>query len=237
MRKIIAIQGYKNSGKDTVAEMVQYLLNTPKIMHFYWMYKSFNKVSFKRNKFHIVKYADKIKEILSLLLNVSIKTFENRDFKENCYVDFTTLTLHWEKDIIDKTKIINDSKFAKEIKRLDMNLTRNYYLSVRQVLQYYGTEIMRHYFGDNIWILSALKSKHKNIIIADQRFKNENIISKQNNAIVLHITRPGCEAGTHASESELKYLEESCCWDVMIDNNSNLKKLFNNCKFVFVSNK
>ena len=35
MRKIIAIQGYKNSGKDTVAEMLQYLLNTPKIMHFY----------------------------------------------------------------------------------------------------------------------------------------------------------------------------------------------------------
>lgn len=46
--------------------------------------------------------------------------------------------------------ILNDSRFAKEIKRLDMNLTRNYVLSIRQLLQLFGTEIMRHYFGNNI---------------------------------------------------------------------------------------
>jgi hypothetical protein len=36
---IIAIQGKKNSGKDTCAMYLQYLLNTPRVLHFYWLAK------------------------------------------------------------------------------------------------------------------------------------------------------------------------------------------------------
>jgi uridine kinase len=33
---IIAIAGFKNSGKDTSAEMLRYLLNSPKFLHKYF---------------------------------------------------------------------------------------------------------------------------------------------------------------------------------------------------------
>ena len=36
---IIAIAGLKNSGKDTVASMLRYLLSTPKIFHYWWIFK------------------------------------------------------------------------------------------------------------------------------------------------------------------------------------------------------
>lgn len=39
MGKIISIQGQKGSGKNQVAEYLNYLLNTPKLFHYYWLAK------------------------------------------------------------------------------------------------------------------------------------------------------------------------------------------------------
>ena len=149
MRKIISLQGFKGAGKDETALMLQYLLNTPKIFHNYKCFELLQKKRYRNSKFQIVKYADKIKQILSILINVPLYKFEDRLFKEQFYIDFNTLKVHFV-DEVSEEKILSDSKFIKEIKRLDKNLTKNYYLSIRQVLQFYGTEIMRHYFGDNI---------------------------------------------------------------------------------------
>lgn len=230
MKKIISIQGYKGSGKNEVASMLQFILNTPKIFHNYFLYQNFRDVNYRNDKFQIVSYANTLKEITGALLGVPVSFFEDRNFKENTYVDFTTLSLIERDEITDKKKILTDTKFAKEVKRLDMNLARNYYLSVRQVLQYLGTEIIRHYFGDDTWVLTTLRSEFNKIIISDQRFINEYNKSKENGAFVIHVTRPGCVAGTHASELELKTLEEQNMYDVLIENNGSLKDLFNECK-------
>ena len=39
MNNIIAFAGLKNAGKDSSADMLIYMLNTPKFMHSYTMYK------------------------------------------------------------------------------------------------------------------------------------------------------------------------------------------------------
>lgn len=233
MKQIIAIQGYKNSGKNSVADMLQFLLNTPSWKHSYGFYKLFGgSVSTSRKKYQQVSYAGRLKEVAAAILGVPVESFEDRNFKENCYVDFTTLSLIWKDDITDDSKILNDAKFSKEVKRLDKRLAREYYLSVRQVLQYLGTEIMRHYLGDDLWILAALKSEYDKIIIPDQRFVNEHYNAKNNGAIVVHVTRPGCMAGTHASELELKTLEEEKMYDYLLENKGTLKDLFNGCKAI-----
>lgn len=234
MRNIITIQGNKNAGKDELATMLQYILNTPKFLHHYDLFLRFKKwIKPRKNQFHIVKYAGKIKEILGVLLNVPIEKFEDREFKENTYVDFTSMSLYHIKDFTDSEKanlILNDSRFSKEIKRLDMNLTRNYVLSIRQLLQLFGTEIMRHYFGNNLWILLAMKTGHDKIIISDQRFINENIIAQTNKAIIIHIVRPGCVAGSHASEAELVQLFNEKQYDILVENTGSLRQLFNTAK-------
>lgn len=44
MNKLIVISGLKNTGKDTTADMLIYMLNTPKFMHNYIMYKLFGSI-------------------------------------------------------------------------------------------------------------------------------------------------------------------------------------------------
>lgn len=225
MNKIICIQGLKNSGKDSAADMLQYLMNKPSWMHNYWMYKY--KFSNSYN-WKIVHYADKLKEVVAILLNVTVDDLNDRNFKEQCYVDFTTLELFWKEEITNSDKILTDTKFNKEIKRLDMNLTRNYYLSVRQVLQFIGTEVLRHFLGNELWILHTLKN-NTNIIVADQRFLVENQAAQDHDAFIIHITRPNSEQGLHTSESELQTLLEQNKYNYHLENDGSLKDLFNKC--------
>lgn len=94
-----------------------------------------------------------MKEMLAILLNTNVQNFEDREFKEQYYVDFNTLQLiHVDESNVNafKDKILSDTRFTKEIKRVNPNLTKNYFLSIRQILQYFGTEIMRFYFGDRL---------------------------------------------------------------------------------------
>lgn len=91
--------------------------------------------------------------MLAILLNTNVQNFEDREFKEQYCVDFNTLQLiHVDESNINtfKDKILSDTRFTKEIKRVNPNLTKNYFLSIRQILQYFGTEIMRFYFGDRL---------------------------------------------------------------------------------------
>ena len=78
---IIAFCGLKATGKDTSAQMLKYLLNTPKCFHFYWMYKHFNFLG-NYGKWKITSFAKPLKQVLSIILGVSPNMFEDRYFKE-----------------------------------------------------------------------------------------------------------------------------------------------------------
>lgn len=80
-KNIYAICGLKRSGKDESAKMLQFCLNSPRIFHHYWIYKHFN--VFAEGKYKICRFADTLKQMLAVLLNVEVERFEDRDFKEN----------------------------------------------------------------------------------------------------------------------------------------------------------
>ena len=103
---LIAIGGLKNCGKDTVSEMIQYLLNSPKILHKYRYYKLLKNL-FKR-KYTVISFASKLKQTLSVLLDIPVKQFNNRNFKENFYIYFPTLDLT---DNPPQDKVISDKIF------------------------------------------------------------------------------------------------------------------------------
>lgn len=46
MHKIITFCGVRNTGKDTSADMLRFLLSTPKFFHKYWIYKLFPNLRF-----------------------------------------------------------------------------------------------------------------------------------------------------------------------------------------------
>lgn len=144
---LIAISGFKNSGKDTASLMVQYLVNSPPFMHHYWMYRSFNKL-FTTGKYKITSFAHPLKKTLSALLNVPIERFDNRDFKENYYIFFPTLEI--TNILPENAEVISDNKFSKLVSNKDFSFIQTTWITIRQLLQVFGTECMRGIFGDQL---------------------------------------------------------------------------------------
>ena len=96
-------------------------------------------------KWKVTSFAKPLKEVLSIILGVPVEKFEDRDFKENYYIYFPNLTIT-NNPPTDLT--LTDKKFSRLCQSKNWSEIINYYLSIRQVLQMYGTEIIRAHFGD-----------------------------------------------------------------------------------------
>jgi hypothetical protein len=65
-------------------------------------------------------------------------------------------------------------------------------ITPRWVLQYWGTEVCRHGFHDDIWIASLenkLRSSQDNVVISDCRFPNEIAAIKNQGGYVIRVVR------------------------------------------------
>ena len=230
--RLLAVSGVKGSGKDLVSDMLQYCLSVPKVFRQYFLYKHFNKLI--RPKYKKLAFADPLKKMLSSLLNIELEKFYDRDFKENHIINVSTLSTPHMKivdgDIVCFNKL-SDSKFNKLVKQLDPSLVESN-LSLRQLLQYFGTEIMQKYFGKRVWINSTLANRSKYTIISDLRFIEEYNAIKENGGLVIYINRPNYEFGQHASEREMKELLENNKYDFIINNNGSIEDLFNQVKSI-----
>ena len=170
--------------------------------------------------------------MLSVLLRVPVEKFEDRDFKENVFIDFNDLSFHKREDL-DRYQILSDSKFSRKIKDGTIDVRANL-LSIRQLLQYWGTQIQRKYLGDQLWCLATLKIADLcDLIVSDLRFIVEANVVKERNGKIIYIDRPGCEVGNHQSEKEAFELYQSGRCDHIIHNTGTLKDLFNRCKEIY----
>jgi hypothetical protein len=182
-----------------------------------------------RGKYKIANFADTLKKCLSALLNIPVEKFEDRDFKENWYIDFNTLKIYYKNDVPDNKKL-SDKKFSKLAKILDPTLTCYYYLTFRQVLQFFGTNVLRQFLSDTIFINGTFKAIEGPTIIGDLRFRIERDISVQNNCKIVYIQRNICVASNHDSEKQVTEIYDEKLYDYFIDNNGTLKDLFNSLK-------
>jgi hypothetical protein len=220
-KRLIAVSRVKGTGKDSVSSMLQYCLSVPKMFRQYFFYKNFRK--WIKPKYKRIAFADPLKKMLSNLLNISLDKFYIREFKEGCIINISTLEGSW---LGEK---LSDSKFNKLVKQLDPSLMESN-LSLRQLLQYFGTEIMQKYFGKRVWINSTMQNRSEYTIVSDLRFIEEYNAVKEKKGIVIYVNRPNYEFGQHASEREMKELLENDKYDFIIDNNGSIEDLFNQVK-------
>lgn len=222
---IISFCGLRNAGKSVSAEMLKFLLNTPSFLHFYWVYKCF---PFFGNfgKWKTTSFAKPLKEVLGVILGVPAEKFENREFKENYCVDLDTAKIYYCGSHNCRNKLLTDKELSKLIKNKEYQVINKYYLTIRQCLQYIGTEILRTFISDKIWINASLKGN--NLIFGDLRFKKEFEELDKHQSFRILIERPGCLPGNHASEKQIMELKSERTFEGYIDNNGTLKDLF--CK-------
>ena len=223
---LIAISGVKCAGKDSVTSMLQYCLSVPKIFRQYWIYKYFRK--WISHKYKRLAFADPLKKMLAILLNVPVSKFNNRHFKEDCVVNIPTLDSTLS-DFTESNDKLSDPKFNRMVKSLDPELIQSN-LTIRQLMQYFGTNVMHTYLGRNVWINSTLKHANGPTIISDLRFKAEYEAIKKHNGFVIYVDRPGYWFGQHASEMEMEELLNKNQYDYVINNNGSVEDLFNKVK-------
>lgn len=159
--------------------------------------------------------------MLAHLLNINPEKFEDREFKDNYDVDLSTL------ELFNNSHRLNDRNFNKLLKTEES--LKNYSLSIRQLMQYFGTEICQKYFGKKVWINTVINNNN-NLIISDLRFKTEAAAVKDKNGLLIYIYRPNCQPGNHASEKEVIDLLNDKQFNFIIKNDSSLEELFNKVK-------
>jgi hypothetical protein len=121
---------------------------------------------------------------------VNIHQFRRESFA-NTLKDAVAQVFGWNRDMLEgRTR--QSREWREQVdpwwaKRLDMPL-----LTPRWILQYWGTEVCRRAFHDDIWI-AALENKLRNsqddIVISDCRFPNEIKSIKDAGGIVIRVAR------------------------------------------------
>lgn len=224
---LIAISGKLGSGKDEVANMINQMAT---------------------EKYIIVKFAGKLKEIVCLLLGCTREDLEDRDFKNK------ELGEEWWY-YNSKLEGLLDYRTYKHFEYESIDLIK---LTPRLLLQLLGTECGRNIIHPNIWVNSLFAdyrciddSKRVSMgnvidyndcvfpkwLISDIRFTNEASSLKGRGGIIIRINRPrvGIEHimdGTQRlaqkpieeHESEIG-LDDYSDFDFVIENDGSLEDL------------
>ena len=170
---IIGISGKALSGKDTVANIIQWLiLKEEKNVEI--AFEDFEKYS-KASDWKNVKFADKLKDMVCLLLGCTRKQLEDPKFKE------TTLGEEWW---YWKNKQSNNTMLIPyEEKLINHELIKEcYYLikpTPRLILQLLGTDCGRQIIHPDIWVnatMSEYKPQHFRTVKIDGVFSHQELI-------------------------------------------------------------
>ena len=213
---ILSISGKIGSGKDTVGNILQILIDMPhfsnKAVIEYLDKKDIN-YSYKNKKF-----ADKLKDIVCMLIGCTREQLEDRDFKEISlgeeWTRYSVANGFWSHSDNNPSHKRMDSKqcskaeYENEVKVNWQTAYKTVY-TPRLLLQHIGTELFRNQIIDGIWV-NALMSEYKpkkelvgttpeniqwgevypNWIITDTRFPNELQAVKDKGGINIRVNRP-----------------------------------------------
>ena len=213
---ILSISGKIGSGKDTVGNILQILIDMPhfsnKAVIEYLDKKDIN-YSYENKKF-----ADKLKDIVCLLIGCTKEQLEDRDFKETSlgeeWTRYSVANGFWSHSDNNPSHKMMDSKqcskaeYENEVKINWQTAYKTVY-TPRLLLQHIGTELFRNQIIDGIWV-NALMSEYTlkrelvgttpeniqwgevypNWIITDTRFPNELQAVKDKGGINIRVNRP-----------------------------------------------
>lgn len=258
---IIGISGKIGSGKDTVGKIIQFLtlnqqyfpitvedfLNDPKA-------SLFVQHENRWTNWQIKKFADKLKDIVCLLLGCTREQLEDHEFKEKELGEewwvIRYALLAYPKGHIESHKVEVYTKDGLEkLKTNDLCMyPRIDKLTPRTLLQLLGTECGRNIIHPNIWV-NALMQEYKSYtvkgnnlngseqeaevdcpdwIITDVRFPNEAQAIKDRGGIIIRVERPDLDnnKSQHQSETALDNWE----FDHVINNNGTMNNLIDSVK-------
>lgn len=230
MNMIIGISGKAGSGKDVIAEMLKLCefaeqkrlttLNKPQNDDEMLFLIRMTKSSLVHNV-EVVRFADKVKDIVCSLIGCTKTQLEDRQFKE------TPLGEEWwyykSGDTIISYHANNPHPYELLVKP-----------SPRLFLQQIGTECGRNIIHPNVWVNATanfikLYKGNCTFVIPDLRFLNEKRWIENQNGVTIRVRRDNLPTMNHESETAL----DNEPHDYVILNNGTLYDLYLKVKKVY----
>ena len=199
---IIAISGKMNSGKDEIGNIIRYLLYKERykgvahVVEYKYLSDLDKMVLDVKDGFIVKKFADKLKQIVCILLNCSREMLEKREFKNTALGEEW-----WYFKCLHPSELGSLVPYEGNISKINSQHWELIKLTPRLMLQLLGTEAGRNIIHPNIW-LNALMSeyvyshatstfgrhpKYPDWIITDMRFPNELMAVNKFNAITIRV--------------------------------------------------
>ena len=245
---LIGIAGRKDSGKDTVAQMIQYLIARRgddsdiyiQTAEFLGLTDNNWEAINNSQPFKIKRFADKVKDMTCILLGCNRKQLEDRDYKETALGEESN---YWIIDY-DDFEFYGQEKFQtleealekrKELLLSYTNVSEPVLIKLtpKLVMQLLGTEGVRNNIHFNAWVISTFDNFNKytdHWIIPDVRFPNELEAIKKRGGLTIGITRTAIDSKEvvdyHSSETSL----DEAVFDYVIDNSYDIEELLKQVK-------
>jgi len=127
--------------------------------------------------------------------------------------DAVAAVFGWDRDLLEgRTKAARE--WREQVDPWWSNRLNKPQLTPRWILQYWGTEVCRQGFHDDMWIASLenkLRKTRDDIVISDCRFPNEIAAIKRAGGIVIRVTR-GAEPAWFELAKQVNAGESSFLW-------------------------
>lgn len=258
---VIGISGKIGSGKDTVGDIIQYLVCNEKQTIAPYQKDSFDSFRMCRlsnniqSGWEVKKFADKLKDMVCMLIGCTRTQLENHEFKNSelgkdwwYFKKDRELTSYHDFD----SRVDDGSDFKHELVKT----------TPRLLLQLLGTECGRDILHPNIWVNSLFSDyketdhiyeiKGSDWIITDMRFPNELDAVKQREGITIRVNRntnqakngmciekcsnfPNCKpCGEMVVEHPSEIALDDATFDYVIENNGTLEELIEKVRVILI---
>lgn len=230
---IIGFAGKMQVGKDLSARIIQYL--TTKRTYG----KSFLEWENEQHRWYagysnwkIVKFADKLKDILCILIGCTREQLENSEFKEKelgeeWWIKTVTYIDGGKHTIINPTPSEELDLKSKYPISYNISITKP---TPRMLLQQIGTDLFRNQLHPNTWVNATMSeydpkeptNNYPYWVISDVRFPNEAKAIKERGGILIKLIRDDAPISDHSSETSLDNYTD---FNYIIKNNSTIDDL------------
>jgi hypothetical protein len=181
---LIGLSGKIGSGKDTAADFIEEIISN-------------DSTGFPI--FKTIRFADKVKEIVALILGISINELEDRDFKNKPLgPDWT----HWKVTTASGSVQLFDNQLSATLfsEASHNSILEISELTPRDLLILVGTESGRKLIHPNIWVnitkreCQSYLNKGYIVFVPDVRFENELDALESIGGIIIRINREVSDA-------------------------------------------
>lgn len=208
---LISVSGKISSGKDAIGQLIMFhkaMMLSPKmnknlhIDNFFSDVKSYNLES--NSGYEVKKFAYKLKQFVSMLTGIPVAELEKAEVK-NSKLGEEWAYLVWFNG--QKMLRVNPNRWSD----YEPHRLKNY--TVREMLQYLGTDLFRNQLHEDVWVNALFSDFKQNDsfghdskwIITDTRFHNEANAIKKRGGLSIRVINPEYKPyeNEHISETAL----------------------------------